>query len=116
MLVMTIIGHHKMSFSPKLPHKAWDAKSASSLFNFIVRTNVLSLSNFANSIGVASPKTTLWVSMKSSNVFAMMLDFEVPYEGQPSTMESLAHSKTILAKHVKETQKVYQTHATNAKN
>jgi hypothetical protein len=54
--------------------------------------------------------------MKSSNVFAMMLDFEVPYEGQPSTMESLAHSKTILAKHVKETQKVHQTHVTNAKN
>jgi hypothetical protein len=29
--------------------------------------------------------------------------FEVPYEGQPSTMESLAHSKKILAKHAKGT-------------
>ncbi len=41
---------------------------------------------------------------------------KVPYEGQPSTMES---STSFLKKHVepmKETQKVHQTHATNAKN
>jgi hypothetical protein len=31
-------------------------------------------------------------------------------------MESLVHSNKILAKHAKETQKVHQTHATNAKN
>jgi hypothetical protein len=31
-------------------------------------------------------------------------------------MKSLVHSEKTLAKHAKETQKVHQAHATNAKN
>jgi hypothetical protein len=46
----------------------------------------------------------------------LCVDFEVLYEGQSSTMESLIHSKKTPTKLVKQTQKVHKIHATNVEN
>ncbi len=116
MLFMTIIGHHKASFNPKLPHKAWDAKVLlpySILLHLPMSYHFPILQTPLELQALKQPYEYQW---NHPMYLPCCIDFKVPYEGQPSTMKSLAHSNKIFVKHAKETQKVHQTHATNAKN